>query len=97
LASALEIVLTEQRHARQERHMLQVQAERRAALQQQVAHLTARLAAYDQRPLLPSAAFGRIQRAQRERSDLRTDLQRLRERYVDAADTEAPDMMPSTR
>jgi hypothetical protein len=59
-----------------------------AARQQQVDALAARLADYDRAPLLPTGAFGRIQRAQRERDDLRAALGRLRERYADAPDSE---------
>jgi hypothetical protein len=88
LASVLETVLVEQLRAHTEREALKAQLGRLDAIQAQVEHLTARLATYDEGPLLPNGAFGRMQRAQRERADLSADLSRLRERYVDAPDSD---------
>jgi hypothetical protein len=83
-----ETVLVEQLRAHTEREALKAQLGRLDAIQAQVEHLTARLATYDEGPLLPNGAFGRMQRAQRERADLRADLSPLRERYVDAPDSD---------
>jgi hypothetical protein len=66
---------------------LRAEAER-VALAAQVRELETRLAATQPGPLLPAAAFSRIQRTQQARADLREDLRRLRERYTDSTDAE---------
>ena len=86
LASMLEGIIATQlqvlaQHAAPQAHVEQIET-----LRGEVERLSRRLAAYEQGPLLPTGAFTRLQRAQRQCDTLREDLRQLRERYLDSPD-----------